>query len=100
MTEIKIMLNGGIITFIALINIFMFEMYGGLINQWLVNLAIGLIGTSIIIYGYFKVQRGKMDKKDLINKIQELYNLAIEEENKQLVNTMKKMFGEILESKV
>jgi len=41
-------------TFIALINIFMFEMYGGLINQWLVNLAIGLIGTSIIIYGYFK----------------------------------------------
>ena len=55
MTEIKIMLNGGIITFIALINIFMFEMYGGLINQWLVNLAIGLIGTSIIIYGYFKV---------------------------------------------
>ena len=41
-----------------------------------------------------------MDKKDLINKIQELYNLAIEEENKQLVNTMKKMFGEILESKV
>lgn len=51
--KFQLMLNGGIITFIALINIFMFEMYGGLINQWLVNLGIGLIGTSIIFYAYF-----------------------------------------------
>lgn len=53
MSNIKIMLNGSIMVLIAFINIFMFEMYGGLINQWIVNMIIGLVGTYIIGYGYY-----------------------------------------------